>query len=131
MANTILHNNLEIFSKTNHGHYNIEREKSILNEGSSANSVENLDIRNYSKFISERKGSAKNSKPDIKLSASLELSGVFRIKEENEGMAFEEDLGVYNHESKHEGVNTNDNDEHSIETNNCAQKQTKLKTDYG
>ena len=117
MANIYLHNNLEIFSKTNHGHDENEREKSVFDEESLSNSDMDLDIQNY-------------SRSDIKLPASLGVSGVDSIKEEDEGMVIQEDLKTNDLESKHEKVNTNDNDEHPIEKMSCAQKKSKSKTEH-
>ena len=120
MANIYLHNNLEIFSKTNHGHEQNERKKSLFEEESTTDSIGDPDI----------------SLPEID---NREIVGpiclrprshIDSIEEEDEDIIFEEDGKVEDEAGKQETPSINGIEDKKIDTNITKEKESTPKKDY-
>ena len=96
MANIYLHNNLEIFSKTHHGHGKNERKKSLFEEDSEADNFGILHDSNPeaddtpSQF--ETISTERNSMTKINPSVSSMMARIGSIEEENEDVVFQEEV---------------------------------------
>lgn len=120
MANIYLHNNLEIFSKTNHGHEENGRKKSLFEEDSTVDSIGDADI----------------SLPEID---NREIVGpicirprshIDSIEEEDEDIIFEEDGKVEDEASKQGNSKINGIVDKLTEANITTEKESTPKKDY-
>ena len=134
MANIYLHNNLEIFSKTNHGHEQNGRKKSLFEEDSTADSIGDPDIA-----LPEIDDPERNSMPETKTPHSSGIVGpiclrprshIDSIEEEDEDIIFEEDGKVEEEDSKQEKPNINGIEDEKIYKNITKEKESTPKKDY-
>ena len=134
MANIYLHNNLEIFSKTNHGHEQNGRKKSLFEEDSTADSIGDPDIS-----LPEIDNPEKNSMPETKTPHSSGIVGpiclrprshIDSIEEEDEDIIFEEDGKVEDESSKQGNSKINGIEDKPTDTNITTEKESAPKKDY-
>ena len=134
MANIYLHNNLEIFSKTNHGHEQNGRKKSLFEEDSTADSIGDADISRPEFDIPE-----KDSISDIKTPHSPMIVGpiclrprshIDSIEEEDEDIIFEEDGKVEDEASKQGNSKIKGIEDKPTDTNITTEKESTPKKDY-